>query len=74
MPWPFIPLLFLAIFWPYQSQFSLVNADDLSSFGIKNYNVIRAIHDETTTSHHRRKRSILEHNPDRILTLQLDHK
>jgi hypothetical protein len=52
----------------------LVNANHLSSFGIKNYHVIRAIHDETTSNNHRRKRSIIETNPDRILTLELDHK
>ncbi len=72
MPWPLILLFFLAILWPYQHL--LINADHLSSFGIKNYNIIRAIHDETTTNNHRRKRSIIENNPDRILTLELDHK
>jgi hypothetical protein len=71
MPWPLILLFFLAILCPY---LLLINADHLSSFGIKNYNVIRAIHDETTATHHRRKRSIIENNPDRILTLELDHK
>jgi hypothetical protein len=73
MPWSLILLFFLAILWPYQ-HLLLVNGDYLSSFGIKNYNVIRAIHDETTTHNHRRKRSIIENNPDRILTLELDHK
>ncbi len=73
MPWSIILLFFLAIFWPYQ-HILLINADHLSSFGIKKYNFIRAIHDETKTNNHRRKRSIIEHNPDRILTLELDHK
>jgi hypothetical protein len=49
----------------------LVNADYLSSFGIKSYKIIRAIHDETETNIHRQKRSVTE---DRILTLELDHK
>jgi len=72
MPWSLILLCLSAILWPYSL---FVNADEhLSSFGIKNYHVIRAIHDETTLSHHRRKRSIIESNPNRILTLQLDHK
>jgi hypothetical protein len=71
MPWSLILLFSLAFLWPYNL---LVNAGHLSSFGIKNYNVIRAIHDETTATYHRRKRSIIENNPDRILTLQLDHK
>ncbi len=52
----------------------LVNADYLSSFGIKSYKIIRAIHEETRTNIHRQKRSIKEDNPDRILTLELDHK
>jgi len=58
----------------FSKLFLLVNSDHLSSFGIKHYNVIRAIHDETTSNYHRRKRSIIETNPDRILTLELDHK
>jgi len=62
--------LILAILWP----FLLVNTDYLSSFGIKSYKIIRAIHDETKTNIHREKRSIIEDNPDRILTLELDHK
>ncbi len=51
-----------------------MNGDYLSSFGIKSYKIIRAIHDETTTNIHRQKRSIIEDNPHRILTLELDHK
>ncbi len=51
-----------------------MNGDYLSSFGIKSYKIIRAIHDETTTNIHRQKRSISEDNPHRILTLELDHK
>ncbi len=62
--------LILAILWP----FLLVNADHLSSFGIKSYQIIRAIHDETKTNIHRNKRSIIEDNPHRILILELDHK
>ncbi|CAF3627649.1 unnamed protein product [Rotaria sp. Silwood1] len=73
MPWLLTLLFFLGILWPYQ-YLPLVNADYLSSFGIKRYSVIRAIHDETTTNIHRRKRSIIKNNPDRILTLELDHK
>jgi len=73
MPWSLILLFFLAIFCLYQ-HILLINADHLSSFGIKKYNFIRAIHDETTTNNHRRKRSIIEYNPNRILTLELDHK
>ncbi|CAF0765915.1 unnamed protein product [Adineta steineri] len=72
MPWSLILLFFLAILWPY--QYFLVHADHLSSSGIERYNFIRKIHDETTADHHRRKRSIIENNPDRILTLELDHK
>lgn len=71
MPWPLILLIFLANLWP---SILLIHAGHLSSFGIKNYHVIRAIHDETTANHHRRKRSIREINPDRILTFELDHK
>ncbi|CAM4791104.1 unnamed protein product [Rotaria magnacalcarata] len=73
MRWLLILLLFLANSWPYQ-LYLLVNADNLSSFGIKRYSVIREIHDETKANIHRRKRSIIENNPDRILTLALDHK
>ncbi|CAF4380387.1 unnamed protein product [Rotaria socialis] len=43
-----------------------------SSFGIKEYKIIRAVHDETNTR--RYKRSILKNNPHRILTLELDDK
>ncbi|CAF3951732.1 unnamed protein product [Rotaria sordida] len=53
-------------------SFVKINADYLSSFGIKSYKIIRAIHDETNT--HRQKRSIIENNSYRILTLELDHK
>ncbi|CAF1116655.1 unnamed protein product [Rotaria sp. Silwood1] len=54
-------------------SFVKINADDyLSSFGIKSYKIIRAIHDETTI--HRQKRSIIENHSHRILTLELDHK
>jgi hypothetical protein len=73
MPWPLILLFFLAILRPYQ-HLLFVNADHLSSVGITKYHFIRAIHDETTINNHRRKRSIIEYNPDRILTLELDHK
>jgi hypothetical protein len=52
----------------------LVNADDLSSFGIKSYRIIRAIHDETRTNLHRQKRSTIEDHPHRILTLEIDQK
>ncbi|CAF1419948.1 unnamed protein product [Rotaria magnacalcarata] len=68
MLWPNVFLLFLAIVWPFQS----VDAGDFSSFGIKEYKIIRAVHDETNTR--RYKRSILKNNPLRILTLELDHK
>lgn len=72
MPWSLILLIFLAnLFWP---SILFVHAGHLSSFGINNYHVIRAIHDETTANHHRRKRSIRETDPDRILTFELDHK
>ncbi|CAF3053192.1 unnamed protein product [Rotaria sp. Silwood2] len=53
-------------------SFVKINANYLSSFGIKSYKIIRAIHDETNT--HRQKRSIVENNSHRILTLELDHK
>lgn len=58
----------LALLWPFLSG----NGDDLSSFGIKSYKFIRNIHDETQT--HRQKRSTIEDNQQRILTLELDHK
>ncbi|CAF4942134.1 unnamed protein product, partial [Rotaria sp. Silwood2] len=60
--------MFLLILW---ELIILVNANYLSSFGIKSYKIIRAIHDETNT--HRQKRSIIENNSHRILTLELDH-
>lgn len=53
----------------------LVKAESLSSFGIKSYHIVRAIHDETNTYYHRRKRSSLDNEEvHRILTLELDHK
>lgn len=73
MPWSLILLFFLSILCLYQ-HLVLANVDHFSSFGIKNYHAIRAIHDETTANNYRRKRSIIENNPDRILTLELDHK
>lgn len=73
MRWSIILLFFLAIFWPYH-HLVLANTDHLSSHGINKYKIIRAVHDETTTNKHRKKRSIIENNPDRILTLELDHK
>lgn len=49
----------------------LVDGNDLSSFGIKSYGIIRAIHDQNL---HRDKRSISDENVHRRLILQLDDK
>ncbi|CAF1195014.1 unnamed protein product [Adineta steineri] len=56
------------------ARFVKINTDYLSSYGIKSYRIIRAIHDETKTTFYRQKRSNIEDNPHRILTLELDHK
>ncbi|UJR16435.1 hypothetical protein I4U23_003337 [Adineta vaga] len=55
-------------------RFVKMNSYSLASFGIKSYRIIRAIHDETKTDKQRYKRSNIENNVQRILTLELDHK
>lgn len=77
--WPFQNVLSGELEWQqimilFTHIFLLVNADYLSSFGIKRFSFIRSIFDETQTNIHRKKRSIIENNPDRILKLVLDHK
>lgn len=62
--------------FPLNLSVPLAQADYLSTFGIKSYQFIRAIHDETTDYHRRRKRSIDadEDEVQRVLTLELDRR
>ena len=52
----------------------LATTHSLVSHGIKSYRVIRAIHDEIRTNNQRIKRSRIDENIHKILTLELDDK
>jgi len=75
MPW-LLNLLFSFVFICSSKHFLTVRSDYLSTFGIKSYQIIQSIHDETTNYHRRRKRSLVNDNFDvqRVLTLQLDRR